>query len=176
MAGSRRIPDTEPDIRSIPNIFQYDIPKWSKMIDSFWNILWLPRHPFFSPDLLRADKKEIINYWCQQNCLLTVKQIVVEFLVFCLLDTGPDSGGGGKGGNASPLIPFCPPPQISAPPGSCPGGGKEFLGSLPLSQRKLTVLLSNAIIKPKNLNLNNGYLNIKCHFEVNIDYSLYWSI
>ena len=81
--------------------------------------------------------------------------------------------GGGKGGNASPLIPFCPPPQISAPPGSCPGGGKEFLGPSPISQGNLTVLLSNAIIKPKNLNLNNGYLNIKCHFEVNIDYSLY---
>ena len=28
-------------------------------------------------------------------------------------------------------------------------------------------LVSNAIIKPKNLNLNNGNFNIKCHFEVN---------
>ena len=30
----------------------------------------------------------------------------------------------------------------------------------------------NAIMKPKNLNINNGYSNLKCHVEVNIVYSL----
>ena len=44
---------------------------------------------------------------------------------------------------------------------------KAFWTKMLMISRKLTVLLSNAIIKPKNLNLNNGYLNIECHFEVN---------
>ena len=82
----------------------------------------------------------------------------------CILH-GAGFRGGGQGGQR-------PPPPNFSPPGQLPGGGKEFLGSLPLSQRKLTVLISNAIMKPKNLNLNNRYFIIKCHFEVNIDYRL----